>query len=376
MDYPYIIIFLIILFFSIKYWKKGDRRYFKIVTWLTFLFIGLRAPVVGADTYDYVRIFLGKSSNYESSVDTWEPLFLMYNYILSLFVGNGQLYLLISTFISLFPLYYLIKRYSYNPPLSILLFFLFGIYQIYFVALRQILGLAILLWGMIYVLEGRQKKWFVFILLSVSSYMVHRASIIAAIVFFICYNIPLLSRKWAYFFIISSCSLGFLLNWIDVYKILFLVSGMQLDFIHADTYLQWSLKDATGYFGILVKTLVALYIFKYITECRVNHWFVKIYLVSVVLMNIFYSVQMFSRFNLPFSVFSIIVFTWTFGQKCDINVRVKKMANYIAFILLFLLSVSFIRSNMFYDLKNASRMHPYQLFFEDYSQHPSIIYWF
>ena len=52
MDYPYIIIFLIILFFSIKYWKKGDRRYFKIVTWLTFLFIGLRAPVVGADTYD------------------------------------------------------------------------------------------------------------------------------------------------------------------------------------------------------------------------------------------------------------------------------------------------------------------------------------
>ena len=206
--------------------------------------------------------------------------------------------------------------------------------------------------------------------------MVHRASIIAAIVFFICYYIPLLSRKWAYFFIISSCSLGFLLNWIDVYKILFLVSGMQLDFIHADTYLQWSLKDATGYFGILVKTLVALYIFKYITECRVNHWFVKIYLVSVVLMNIFYSVQMFSRFNLPFSVFSIIVFTWTFGQKCDINVIVKKMANYIAFILLFLLSVSFIRSNMFYDLKNASRMHPYQLFFEDYSQHPSIIYWF
>ena len=323
-----------------------------------------------------MRIFLGKSSNYESSVDTWEPLFLMYNYILSLFVGNGQLYLLISTFISLFPLYYLIKRYSYNPPLSILLFFLFGIYQIYFVALRQILGLAILLWGMIYVLEGRQKKWFVFILLSVSSYMVHRASIIAAIVFFICYYIPLLSRKWAYFFIISSCSLGFLLNWIDVYKILFLVSGMQLDFIHADTYLQWSLKDATGYFGILVKTLVALYIFKYITECRVNHWFVKIYLVSVVLMNIFYSVQMFSRFNLPFSVFSIIVFTWAFGQKYDINVRVKKMANYIAFILLFLLSVSFIRSNMFYDLKNASRMHPYQLFFEDYSQHPSIIYWF
>lgn len=182
---------------------------------------------------------------------------------------------------------------------------MFGIYQIYFVALRQILGLAILLWGMIYVLEGRQKKWFVFILLSVSSYMVHRASIIAAIVFFICYYIPLLSRKWAYFFIISSCSLGFLLNWIDVYKILFLVSGMQLDFIHADTYLQWSLKDATGYFGILVKTLVALYIFKYITECRVNHWFVKIYLVSVVLMNIFYSVQMFSRFNLPFSVFQL-----------------------------------------------------------------------
>lgn len=113
---------------------------------------------MGADTYDYVRIFLGKSSNYESSVDTWEPLFLMYNYILSLFVGNGQLYLLISTFISLFPLYYLIKRYSYNPPLSILLFLLFGIYQIYFVALRQILGLAILLWGMIYVLEGRQKN--------------------------------------------------------------------------------------------------------------------------------------------------------------------------------------------------------------------------
>ena len=376
MDYPYIIIFLIILFFSIKYWKKGDRRYFKIVFWLTFLFPVLMAPVLVAVTYVFVRFLLCNSSNYESSVDTWEPLFLMYNYILSLFVGNGQLYLLISTFISLFPLYYLIKRYSYNPPLSILLFFLFGIYQIYFVALRQILGLAILLWGMIYVLEGRQKKWFVFILLSVSSYMVHRASIIAAIVFFICYYIPLLSRKWAYFFIISSCSLGFLLNWIDVYKILFLVSGMQLDFIHADTYLQWSLKDATGYFGILVKTLVALYIFKYITECRVNHWFVKIYLVSVVLMNIFYSVQMFSRFNLPFSVFSIIVFTWTFGQKCDINVRVKKMANYIAFILLFLLSVSFIRSNMFYDLKNASRMHPYQLFFEDYSQHPSIIYWF
>lgn len=375
MDYPYIIIFLVIFFFSIKYWKRSNQKYLKIVAWLSFLFIGLRAPVVGADTYDYVRIFLGKSSNYEFSIDNWEPLFVAYNYILGLFIRNGQLYLLISTFISLFPIFYLVKRYSCNPPLSILLFFLLGIYQVYFVALRQILGLAILLCGVIYVLEEKQKKWFVFILLSVCSYMIHRSSVIAAIVFLLCYFIPL-SRKWAFLFIMGSCFCGLLLNWVDVTKILFLASGMQLDFIHADVYLQWSLKDTTGYFGILIKTLVALYVFRYVTQNRVNHWFLKIYLVNIVLMNIFHSVQMFSRFNLPFSVFSIIVFTWVFGQQNEITVRTKKIINSIAFILLFLLSVSYIRSNTFYDLKNASRMHPYLLFFEDYSQHPSIVYWF
>ena len=59
MDYPYILNYLVMLFLAYLYWKRPDPKLIKWAFVIEFIFIAFRAPVVGADTWDYVRYLDG-----------------------------------------------------------------------------------------------------------------------------------------------------------------------------------------------------------------------------------------------------------------------------------------------------------------------------
>ena len=135
---------------------------------MVVLFIGLRSPTVGADTLNYVKYFTGQQNYYNFDTRELEVFFPRYNQIMGyILFHSGTLYMLFNTIISLSSIYYLVNKYSRNKCFSITLFFLCSFYIIYFVALRQILGMAFLFWGVIAVIEKIRFRWPIYFVLTI-----------------------------------------------------------------------------------------------------------------------------------------------------------------------------------------------------------------
>lgn len=378
MDYPYIIYIILILFFCLRSYKTNNAgSNFNSCVIITFLFIGLRACVVGADTYLYTLTFLGTRNDY--IMDEIEPLYKIYNFILSSIYKNEVFFLLCNTFFSLFPLYLLINKFSDFKELSIALFFLLGINLSYFVALRQILALAILFLGIYYVIENKKRKWLIYAICLVAAYFMHHSTILNSILFSVLYFIRIDNRRIILSSIIVTAIMGVVMqqfNIMDIFNAyLNLNTGLtdqRLDkFISSDEQLRSIQSGFLSTIYNLIPSIVAVYTFSFLNKDRLNHWFSKIYLLSVIASNIFFRVDMFGRINLGFQVFSIIVITWAFSSKKLHNILLKKI--FFTLIMVILLRNYFFE-NMYYDIFSSSRMHPYYFFFENYSDHPALKY--
>lgn len=132
-DFNYITI--IILLFLLTFMKNKEESRFKWACLLTFFFVGFRACVVGADTYNYTLGYMGY--NYYNGEDI-EPLYKdVYVPFLSHIVKYEPFFVIVNTLVSLSPLYFMIKKYSNNKVMSILVFFLFDIYLLYLMIIRN-----------------------------------------------------------------------------------------------------------------------------------------------------------------------------------------------------------------------------------------------
>lgn len=78
MDYPYILNYFILLILAYLYWKKPDPKLVKWAFFLEFVFIAFRAPVVGADTWNYVRYLDGERNFYNYDPRPLEAGFVIY----------------------------------------------------------------------------------------------------------------------------------------------------------------------------------------------------------------------------------------------------------------------------------------------------------
>jgi len=375
-SYPYIIIVLIIAICTFQYWKTRNQYYFYISSIIVFCFIAFRAPVIGADTYDYVKYFIGKQTYYSSDDDRpLELLFLLYNWMLHLFTHNGVIYLMINTLLTFAPIYYLIKKYSLNKPMSILLFFLLGYHVIYFVALRQIIAISFNLLSIIFVLEKRKHYWWWFGFFSIISYLFHTSSVIVILIYLLTYIIAIKKRYYFFIAIIFSVITGFFLerySYLNIFSLLLTPNISAFDrisFYLGNDY--YSLANSP--LNIALRTsLIGLFVFSALNKHVLNNWLSKIYLSSLIFYNLFHSFPLISRFNIAFSIMSIIVFTWVFGMEYKKNKKAQHLINVMVIVIILYMTRSFIIDCINPDLKNSTRMHPYYWFFEDYSKHPSI----
>lgn len=380
-DYRYIIFILILLFFVIKSWYGDkDNKYFKWSIGVCFVFIGCRACVVGADTYNYTQSFLGNSYAYTS--DEIEPLFVFYINNLSKIIKNEVFFILCNTIFSLISIYYLILKFSTNKTLSVFCFFVLGIYLSYFVVLRQILAISILFIGLIYVIEDKERKWFFYIALSVIAFFVHRSTLLNAIIFLLLYFIPLNKRELAILLIIVFSLIGVVFQVFNVSDIFNYYLSFNTEMIFTDRFDKFvqedqinSLSDVQGYIWLLRYSWLGCLVFSALDEDKMNHLITKIYLASIIIFCLFYNVDMIVRINLPFNIFSIITIAWALsGERINMLRKKYKYVNMIVIFAGFFFFQAYVRSHMNCDLWAATRMHPYYFFFEDYSNHPSIKY--
>lgn len=369
-DYPYIVLFILLLFLSIG--KDRNRKMFKLSSLIAFIFIAFRAPVVGADTYNYVRFFTGKQAYY-SLEDTrdFEIGFFYYNEILKSISRNGTFYMFINYIIILSPIYFLINKYSSKPAFSIFLFFALFIYQPYFVALRQLISISFVLWGVIYVLEKRMYAWFFFVLFSIIAYLFHTTTIFIVTMLLVSYFIKLSNKRNIYILVVASSVLGTLLGNFSSFKVFSTLVSVNLSLTsRINGYLEIDeMFTGLSLISMMIKPILGLYVIRFIDQDLLKHWFIKIFVISLMISSLFYSFPYLSRINLGLWLFSIIVLPSVFSSS-QYKVHKNAITIYMIIIISYF-SFVYIRECISPDLKDSGNMHPYYFFFEDYSDQPS-----
>ena len=380
MDYPYIFNFLIMLFLAYQYWKKQDPRLIKWAFILQFAFIALRAPVVGADTWDYVRYLAGERDFYNYDTRELEPLFIVYREILVALHCNRLVVMLINSFLSCYPLYLLVKRFSNNVPLSLAMLPILNFYGLYFVGLRQVLALAILIFAMLYVYDEKKRKWTVFVLLSFVAWNFHTSATVYAAIFVAAYFIKFKSRIVLISAVAISAVMGIVLQSFNVFDAFNFFLNLNVSATERiEGYLQegGDTRDIASIIMSLRPSLIAIGVFMFIDKEKLNHWFSVLYAIQLIIANLFISVPMIGRLTGGFVVFGAIVFTWVLGNDYYLRIKQRQLVNKILIVFFLYFGQMLVKNNLDsnIDLTSADRMHPYYFIWEDYSDHPSIKYW-
>lgn len=377
-DYPYIIFYLILLILSYQYWKTKDLQIAKWSIAIAFIFFVFRAPVVGADTWNYVRYLTGERNFYNNDTRDLEVGFVIYREILSNLTSSRFLVMLITYTLAFYPLYLCVKKYSLNIPLSILMFCYMGCLSVYFVGMRQILGVACLLIALYYSMDENialKKKVILFVGAIVISYLFHTTCALYALVFVASIFLPLSSKIWYIGLVLGSAAIGFVFEMFDIQSFFSLYLSYDIGITERiDAYLMSDNFEDEGSINIIMRqSLIALVIFLFMDDEKINHSFCKIYVIGVVVYNLFYTVPMVQRIVPPLVMFGAICLTWIFdGVKYASIAKYRKVVNIICVLVVLYFTRSTIINNSNCDLNSEERMHPYYFFFQDYMDHPSV----
>lgn len=377
MDFPYIILLFLLLFLAYQEYKRPQysNTLFRYACWIVFIFVAFRAPVVGADTWDYYQYATGIRNFYNADSRELEPLYQLYNNFFSNYCPIGIVFMSVNTIIIFAPIRYLLKNYCKYKTFGVLIFFLIYNFSYFFVALRQILALSIILWGVIWVIENKKNKWIVFIMLSTVAWFMHTTAAVVAAIFLIAYFVPIKFRIIPISAICISATVGILLGKFNVLDAFGFIASFDLSVIdRISIYLEnQELKESLPFNIVLRDSVIALLIFGFLEEKKINHWFSKIYLLGVVLFNLFCSVPMINRMIMANTLFVIIALPWLLDNN-HLQQKKKHQLNILLLIVILYFTRSYVLTNTYYDLKSEQRMHPYYFFFEDYHDHPSILY--
>ena len=371
-DVPYIVFYLVLIVCTIFYWKYENPLAVKLSFLVTFIFFAFRAPVVGADTWNYVRYLAGLRDYYSEWDDrALEFLFVGYRSVIKILSPSFMVVMVINTILTLSPLYVIIKKYSCNAPLSILMFVNLNCLMLYFVGLRQILALVPLLYALVYCIDNevsKMKRVALFFLASVVAVGFHSTGLIYALIYFLALVIPITKRKVYISLIVASAFVGFLMEKYNVLDILSSISSLNLSILQrVDAYLVGDDQNELSAITIALRpSVIGLMVFSLLKEDKLNHPFSKIFLVGIILYNFLATIPMVHRMVLPMIMFGSVVFSWCYSKELELNAKMTK----ILYILTFLIFAYFARSwyirCTYWSYMDESCMHPYYFVFEDY----------
>jgi len=370
MDIPYIVFYSILLVLAFMYKKKSNKNIAICSFVLTFFFFAFRAPVVGADTWDYIRYLTGERNFYNYDTRELETGFVIYRSLISSITSSRFIVMIINSILILFPFFGVLK-YSSNIPFSLFVFFNLNGMSIYFCALRQLLAFSCFLVAVLYYMNNdsnKIKKYIVLFIAGLIGQFLHTSSIIYVVLFFLVTLIGNVNKKIYLFLIIGSAlvgivlesfdSLSFLKNlslWFSLSPVERLSGYLSIDELFDDRSLTLLLRPSFLF-------LIALY---FLSSEDLSHPFCKFSLFGVVLFNLFGYIPIIYRLCVPFFVFLTIVFAWIFDKKYTSITKYR-----VRSIVVILVSLYFVRSVIIdcteYDINTATKMHPYQFIFQEY----------
>ncbi len=173
---PYLLVLGFVIFWIALEKTAVGRKSFWLPLLVLSLFAGMRSYRVGTDSGTYTRKFVSNlSTNYYNFREDVEFGYQLYEYLILKFTHNYFWLFFLSGLIVVYSYLHIIRRYSENYWLSVLLFVTLGIYTFFFNGLRQGIAMAIFALSLPYLLE---KKFFYYLLVCIIASLFHKTALI------------------------------------------------------------------------------------------------------------------------------------------------------------------------------------------------------
>lgn len=310
--YLYIIIFLLSLFEAFQHKAIYKRRIGILGLLIVFLFIGLRTEDVGTDTSPYVSFFHDPKFYYVGN--RTDLGFEFIGRLLHIFGSSTEYFLFFSSAITCFGLFLLIYKYSKNINFALLLFCLVGTSSIhlftYLCMIRQCCALTFFFLAMYYLFEYGISKWKLITILYIMAILTHGSILFTVPFVFILFKYNFSKKIWISLIVITYVSAALsIINVGDILDSAFsLIGGLTSKDYSGYAEASFGQIEQKGFFNMnLLPFFIWGVVLCYLSQEKyLNCWYVKFFLLSILLNNIFSDNLMWSRLILPFSLLVVI----------------------------------------------------------------------
>lgn len=192
----YLLYFLLILivpiFCSVAFKKTHEvqSKTLKVLMFLMYLILALKADTVGSDIAGYKEVYelTGFIAFNDFSYSYMENGYLFLMKLFSILGFSFQGFAAIIYAMIIIPLYYLIKKYSQDVMISVMVLFCLDFFVFACSGLRQVVAMSLCVWAFLLLKRKGDKRGFIFsIIIVVLASFIHKSAVLFIPVLFILY---------------------------------------------------------------------------------------------------------------------------------------------------------------------------------------------
>lgn len=358
----YIILYIILIIFSIITWKSKRSVvsfYYGFLSLLVFSLPGFRDVSVGTDTINYVKFFLNPNLGYDfREIDLGFQIWI--NFLRTIWKDN-QFFIFCNAFISLFGILFFINKQSPYKILSLLLFVIVGdFYPLQFAAMRQTIAISLFLIALHFFSKGKEHWKSAFIIYGTAIFF--HATVLWCLPVVLLMNFLKLNKKWMLAALAISFTIG-LANIFDYrtlmgdfFKVVDSSSSIGRYGIYSNDIFGARLSSYRILWDMLPLSLVCTACIIYSDD--VNSNFLKLFFAGVIANNLTISDPIAFRLVIYLIILIIVVLPLTFQNKKKIGVLICS----ITVIYFFYKSYSVLAAQKSPDFI-GNKIVPYKTFF-------------
>lgn len=327
--------------------REVSNVYLFVIMMLLLLIIGLRDVTVGVDTASYINDYenisrMSFSEMWKYAIATEEPLYVIISWFPSMFSLNFTSYLMLWALFPVISLYKIFKSElvdGYDYIVSIIVFFLLGLFAFYVAGIRQTAALSVIFLGYRYLnklsLKGLRaflmdKNVYLFLLTIAVAYMIHNSSIIFLLA------LPCLFFRVRWWYLVLVIGLFFLGRVVKIDQIVILSKLLFEDrFENYGTTYESSISVSALIMQVILFLMCFIVKGKLIHENKQNNMLFNLMFLGLLFQALSGTIAEMSRVSFYFSMFAMILVPRAL-KEYSINYRLFAYIGFVIFSFFYL----------------------------------------
>lgn len=293
-------VYLFILAFLILFYLIGDsKNYIILLAFVAVVFVLLsafRAESVGIDHLSYKRGFEYDLRFYSfwDHLFKWDVGWLILNYSMMLLYDNWHSMLILIAILTVYPMYYIFKKYTPDPVLAMLIYYLLYGFILSFSLIKQSVAISLIILSLFFLANGKKIKSF---FSAVFGFMVHYSAFFLLPIVIVSKRF-VVKRSFVVPVLLTTFIIGFFSSQNSIITNLISLLPFEKYAHYSDYNADAVVNPLNTYLFLLPKNILCILIF-YRLKGREYSIFKNIYFFNLVVANLFFiSIPLISRFVL------------------------------------------------------------------------------